>query len=103
MSNRLNPNRSKTKYFKPSGSGRKMIPCTEAENEEHRARCAVQAHLFKTIEILCDMGYKEIAFEVRAAADTKTRYWASERKSKPKPPQDANSWVEYCEARGITY
>ena len=61
MSNRLNPNMSKTKYFKPSGSGRKMIPCTEAENEEHRARCAVQAHLFKTIQILCDMGYEEIS------------------------------------------
>ena len=98
---------SKTKYFKPSGSGRKMIPCTEAENEEHRARCAVQAHLFKTIEILCDMGYKEIAFEIRGAADTKTRYWSSERKSKPKPPQadgvDANSWVDYCDVRGITH
>jgi len=98
---------SKTKYFKPSRSGRKMIPCTEAENEEHRARCAVQSKLFDAITILCDMGYKEIAFEVRQAADTKTRYWASERGSKPKPPQadgvDANSWVDYCDVRGITY
>ena len=99
--------RSKTKFFKPSRSGRKMIPCTEAENEEHRARCAVQAHLFKSIEILCDMGYKEIAFEVRAAADTKTRYWASERKSKPKPPKaelsERDSWVEYCKIRCVKF
>ena len=98
---------SKTKFFKASRSGRKMIPCTEAENEEHRARCAVQSKLFDAITILCDMGYKEIAFEVRQAADTKTRYWASERGSKPKPPQadgvDANSWVDYCDVRGITY
>jgi len=94
---------SKTKFFKASRSGRKMIPCTEAENEEHRARCAVRGHFYKTIEILCDMGYKEIAFEVRAAADTKTRYWSSERKGKPKSPQDFNSWVEYCEARGVKF
>ena len=93
---------SKAKYFKPARSGRKMIPCTETENEEHRARHAVQAHLFKTIEILCDMGYKEIAFDVRQAADTRTRYWASERKDKPKPPK-FDSWVEYCESRGVKF
>ena len=93
---------SKTKFFKPARSGRKMIPCTEAENEEHRARCAVQSKLFDAITILCDMGYKEIAFEVRQAADTKTRYWSSERRSKPKAPK-CDSWVEYCESRGITY
>lgn len=92
---------SKTKFFKYSGRG-KMIPCTEAENEEHRARCAVQMKLVKAIEILCDMGQKEIAYEVRAVADTKTRYWASERKSKLKPPK-CDSWVEYCESRGVKF
>ena len=100
--------KTKTSFFTYTKQG-KIRPCSEAENEEKRACCAVNQKLHDAILILCDLGAKDVAHAVRVEADSKTLVDKYGREKKAILPVghrvhgEGMSWVEYCELRGINH
>ena len=101
-------NKNKWNFFTYTAKG-KTRPCTEAENEEKQACCAVNQKLHDAIVILCDFGAKDVAHAVRVEADSKTRVDMYGSEKKPIHPVghrvrgEGMGWVAYCKLRGINH